>query len=140
MHRFEAIYLTFDHEVWLWSWPFTTQNVKPHEILIHSKWQVAILNISKVSIKWSILTLMDNLDLGFSQLKMCNSMRYTCMSHMILLSLIFHKLWQMLKFDANKQSNKPTNQQTGTKQCVPYYSGGGHKNVQIINLQITILK
>ena len=39
-------FLTFDLERWLW--PFTTQNVQLHEIHMHAKYQVAIINIAKV--------------------------------------------------------------------------------------------
>ena len=43
------------------------------------------------------LTLKDDLDL--SPLKMCSSMRYTCMPNIKFLSWILHKLWPMLKFE-----------------------------------------
>ena len=42
------------------------------------------------------LTLKDDLDL--SALKMCSSMRYTCMANIKLLSSLLQKLWPMLKF------------------------------------------
>jgi len=46
--RTDAISLTFDLAGWPWPSPFTTQNVQLHEIHMHAKYQVAILNIEKV--------------------------------------------------------------------------------------------
>jgi len=43
MSDFGHIYLTSDLEGW--PWPFTAQNVQLHEIHMHAKYQVAILNI-----------------------------------------------------------------------------------------------
>ncbi|KAH3698327.1 hypothetical protein DPMN_085846 [Dreissena polymorpha] len=34
--------------------------------------------------------------------------------------------------EANKQTNTQTSQQTGQKQYVPHYSGGGHKNGNVM--------
>ena len=129
MKHYVPIYLTFDLEGWPWPSPFTTQNVQLHEIHMQAIYQVAFFNVAKVYIKWAILTtyiwplpLKDDLDL--SPLKMCSSMRYICMPNIKLLSSILQKLLQMLKL---AQTNRPTNQQTGQKQYVPHYSGGGHK-------------
>ena len=54
------------------------------------------------------LTLKDDLDLDLSPLKMCSSMRYTCMPNMKLLSSILQKLWQNVKV-WRKQTHKQTN-------------------------------
>ena len=66
---------------------FTTQNVQVDEI--HMK-------TPKKKKGFLTLTLKDDLDL--SPLKMCSSMRYTCMPNIKLLSSIMQKLWPMLKF------------------------------------------
>ena len=95
MSDFGHIYLTSDLEGWPWPSPFTTQNVQLHEIHMHAKYQVPIFNIAKELIKWAILatyiwhlTLKDDLDLDLSPLKLCSSMRYTCMPNIKLLSWI----------------------------------------------------
>jgi hypothetical protein len=72
------------------------------------------------------LTLKDYHDL--SPLNMCSFMRYTCMSNIKLLSSILQKLWQMLKLEqTNTQTNQPTSRQ-GKNNMSPTISGGGHKN------------
>ena len=47
----DASYLKFDLDGWLWPSPVTTQNVQLHEIHMHAKYQVAIINIAKVMTK-----------------------------------------------------------------------------------------
>ena len=97
--QFWLVYLTFDLEGWPWHWPYTTQNVQVHEIIhMHAKYQVAMLNIAEDMAKMSDfdpynwpLTLKDDLDL--TPLKMCRSMRYTCMPNTKLLCWILQKLW-----------------------------------------------
>ncbi len=90
-------YMTFDLEGWPWPWPFTTQNVQLDEIHMHVKYKIASFNIAEVTLHeqfWPIyLTLKDDLDL--SPLKMCSSMRYTCIPNIKLLSSILQKLWPM---------------------------------------------
>ena len=49
LHCFFFVFLfffTFDLEGW--PWPFTSQNVHLHEIHMHAKYQVAMINIAKV--------------------------------------------------------------------------------------------
>ncbi len=103
------LYLTFDLDGW--PWPFTTQNVQLHEVHMHAKYQIAIFNIAKFDLWPWTLTLKDDFDHDLIPLKMCSSMRYTCMPNIKLLSLILHKLWLMSRFDANKQTNEQTNRQ-----------------------------
>ena len=106
--------LTHIFDLWPWrmtlTFNLTTQNVQLHEIHMHAmRYQVAIFNIAK-GIKSMLkfesdfdpyiwpLTLKD-LDLDLLPLKMCSSMRYTCMPNIKLLSSILQKVWPMLKFE-----------------------------------------
>jgi hypothetical protein len=84
------------HILDIWPSPFTTQNVQPQEIHIHAKYQIAIVNSEKVMTNVSFrtdghmpyirpLTLKDDLDLHLSPLKMCSSMRCTCMPNITVL-------------------------------------------------------
>jgi len=82
--------LTFDIDGW--PWPFTTQNVQLHEVHMHARYQVAIFNIAKFDLWPWPLTLKDDFDLDLSPLKMCSSMRYTCMPNIKLLSSILQNL------------------------------------------------
>ncbi len=69
------------------------------------------------------LTLNDDIDHDHLPLKMCSSMRYTCMPNVKLLSSILQKLWLMLKFvqtyeyyEYYQQYYQQTNTLTGQKQ------------------------
>jgi hypothetical protein len=92
LHRFEAMYMYSNFDLEGWPWPFTTQKCA-------APWDTHACQISSCYLqycKFWPLTLKDDLDL--SSLKMCSSMRYTCMPNIKLLSSIFKKLWPMLKF------------------------------------------
>ena len=118
-------YMTFD--LVGWPWPFTTQNVQLHEIHMHFKYKIASFNIAEVTLHeqfWPIyLTLKDDLDLDLPPLKMCSSMRYTCMPNIKLLSSILQKLWPMLKF-SDGQTDRRTDWRTVKKL---YATLQGHK-------------
>jgi len=65
------------------------------------------------------LTLNDELDLDLSPLKMCSSMRYTCMPNMKLLPSILQKLCPMLKF-----SDGQTDRRTDSSTAICHTTGG----------------
>jgi len=66
-----------------------------------------------------------NWHLTLTSFKMCGFMKYICMPNMQVLSVLFHKLWPMLKLDTNKQTD-------GAKQYAPTFSGRGIKISEII--------
>ncbi len=73
------------------------------------------------------LTLKDDLDL--SPLKMCSSMRYTCMPNMKLLQYCksYDKTLRFLKV-LERQTDRMTDRQTGQNQYTPFFLKRGHKN------------
>jgi hypothetical protein len=89
------------------------------------------------------LTLKDDLDLTL--LKMCSTMRYTCMPNIKLLSSILQMLLQMLKFDANKHTNTQTNGQ-GKNNMSPTIVVGdikiheSHKTIKINTFSVKTIK
>ena len=48
LRRFDFFYNFFTFDLEGWPWPFTSQNVHLHEIHMHAKYQVAMINIAKV--------------------------------------------------------------------------------------------
>jgi len=126
---FNIAKLTFDLNLEGWPWPFTTQNVQLHEIHMHATYQVTIFDIAKLDLWPWPFTLKDDLDLNLSPLKICSSMRYTCMANIKLLSSILQKLWAMLKF-SDGRTNGRTDWRTDRLTVQKLYATlQGHKKV-----------
>jgi len=132
MSDFGHIYLTSDLEGW--PWPFTAQNVQLHEIHMHAKYQVAILNIEilqKCTLNerfWPIYLTFD-LEGWPWPFTTQNVQLHEIQPNIKLLSSILQKLWPMLKL---AQSNKPTDRAKTI--CPPVYTGGhkkGHNSVKM---------
>jgi hypothetical protein len=74
------------------------------------------------------LTLKDDLYLDLLPLKMCSSMRYTCMPNIKLLCSIFQVIAKLYcKVKVLGQNDRQKDRQTGQKQYTPDHSIGGHK-------------